>query len=214
MKTRLLIAALALAGAACAADEAGFVAIFNGKNLDGWKLIGGKGPGYVVNADGTLECPPGGGGNLLTEKEYSDFALRFEFKLTKGANNGVGIRAPFKGDVAYSGIEIQILDDEDEQYKSWLKPEQHHGSVYGMIPARSGFRKPVGEWNSEEIMVQGRHIKITLNGVILLDTSLDIVREPELLEKHPGYTRASGHVGFLGHDSQLWFRNIRIKELR
>ncbi|HVX65770.1 MAG TPA: DUF1080 domain-containing protein, partial [Bryobacteraceae bacterium] len=73
--------------------------------------------------------------------------------------------------------------------------------------------KPLGEWNSEEIYVKGRHIRVTLNGVIILDTSLDIVREPEVLKEHPGIKRASGHIGFLGHNSQLWFRNVRIKTL-
>jgi hypothetical protein len=188
--------------------------LFNGKDLKGWRLLDSHGKGYVVNPDGTLECAAGGGGRLLTEKEYANFILRFDFKLTKGANNGVGIRTPFEGDAAYVGMEIQILDDQDEQYKSWLKPEQHHGSVYGMIPARTGFRKPVGEWNSEEIMVHGRHIKVTLNDVILIDTSLDIVREPAVLAEHPGIKRSTGHVGFLGHDAQLWFRNVRLKELK
>jgi hypothetical protein len=214
VKKILLAAVLVFSSAAFAADEAGFVPLFNGKDLKGWRLMDGAGKGYVVNGDGTLECPPGGGGRLLTEKEYSDFVFRFEFKLTKGANNGVGIRTPFEGDAAYAGMEIQILDDQDEQYKGWLRPEQHHGSVYDMIPARTGFRKPLGDWNSEEIYVKGRHIRVTLNGVILVDTSLDIVREPEVLKKHPGLARTSGHVGFLGHNSQLWFRNVRIKALK
>ncbi len=213
MKTTVLAAVLVLGVSAFAADESGFVPIFNGKDLTGWRMLGAKGRGYLVDPDGTLECAAGGGGNLLTEKEYANFILRFEFKLTPGANNGVGIRAPMGGDVAYTGMEIQILDDQHERYKGWLRPEQHHGAVYDLIPARTGFRKPVGEWNSEEILVDGRHIRITLNEVILLDTSLDIVREPEKLEKHPGLKRTSGHVGFLGHDDQLWFRNVRIKEL-
>ncbi|MCX6625165.1 MAG: DUF1080 domain-containing protein, partial [Acidobacteria bacterium] len=107
-----------------------------------------------------------------------------------------------------------ILDDQDKQYKGWLRPEQYHGSVYDMIPARPGFRKPVGEWNSEEIFLDGPRIRVTVNDVIILDTSLDIVQEPEILKKHPGVHRAGGHVGFLGHDSQLWLRNMRIKELK
>lgn len=209
-----LPAVVLFAFGAAAADEPGFVSIFNGKDLTGWRLVGGKGRGYVVDADQTIECTPGGGGKLLTEKEYSNFILRFDFKLTPAANNGVGIRAPFEGDAAYVGMEIQILDDENPEYKGWLRPEQYHGSVYGLIPARTGFRKPVGEWNSEEISVDGPNIRVTVNGVIILQTSLDIIREPELLKKHPGVRRTNGHVGFLGHDSQLWFRNIRIKELK
>jgi hypothetical protein len=194
------------------AAEPGFTALFDGKTLSGWRLVGGHGPGYVVQ-DEKIVCPKEGGGNLFTEKEYANFAFRFEFLLTPGANNGIGIRAPYEGDAAYKGMEIQILDDGDPMYKGVIRPEQYHGSVYDAIPARTGFRKPVGEWNSEEIRVEGRHITVTLNGVIILDASLDMVKEPKVLEKHPGLARTTGHIGFLGHGSHVEFRNIRIREL-
>jgi hypothetical protein len=110
-------------------------------------------------------------------------------------------------------MEIQILDDGHEMYRGKIRPEQHHGSVYGMIPARTGFLKPAGEWNSEEIVADGRRIRVTLNEVIILDASLDIVREPAVLAKHPGIKRTSGHIGLLGHSSLVEFRNLRIKPL-
>jgi hypothetical protein len=207
-----LAAFLLSAGLSRAADESGFQTLFDGKTLNGWKLVGRHGPGYVVQ-DGEIICPAEGGGNLFTEKEYSNFAFRFEFKLTPGANNGIGIRAPFEGDAAYKGMEIQILDDSDPKYKGVIRPEQYHGSVYQVIPARTGFRKPVGEWNEEEIVADGRRIRVTLNNVIILDANLDIVHEPEVLDKHPGLARTSGHVGFLGHGSHVEFRNVRIKPL-
>jgi hypothetical protein len=199
-------------GAKTKSDEKGFVALFDGKSLTGWKLVRGHGPGYVVK-DGALVCPADGGGNLFTEKEYSNFAFRFEFKTEPGANNGVGIRAPFEGDAAYQGMEIQILDDGDGRYKGKIRPEQHHGSVYDVIPARTGFLKPAGEWNEEEIMAKGSRIRVTLNGVIILDADLGIVREEATLKKHPGLKNKSGHIGFLGHGSLVEFRNIRIKAL-
>lgn len=205
----LLIALSTFAGAA---QEAGFHSLFDGKDLKGWKLVGGHGPGYVVQ-DGKIVCPADGGGNLFTEKEYGNFVFRFEFLLTAGANNGIGIRAPFEGDAAYKGMEIQILDDGDQVYKGKIRPEQYHGSVYDLIPARTGFRKPVGEWNEEEIIANGRQITVKLNGVIILDANLDMVKEPKLLEKHPGAARASGHIGLLGHGTQVEFRNVRVKEL-
>ena len=96
-------------------DEAGFTSLFDGKTLRGWKLVGGHGPGYVVQ-NGKIVCPAAGGGNLFTEKEFGNFAFRFEFLLTAGANNGIGIRAPYEGDAAYQGMEIQILDDGDTVY--------------------------------------------------------------------------------------------------
>ena len=193
-------------------DEKGFVILFDGKSLNGWKLVRGRGPGYVVK-DGVLICPLDGGGNLYTEKEYANFVFRFEFKTEPGGNNGVGIRAPLDGDVAYQGMEIQILDDQHERYKGKIKSEQHHGSIYDVIPARTGFLKPAGEWNEEEIEARGDRIRVTLNGVVITDADLSTVREAGVLKKHPGLKRKSGHIGFLGHGSHVEFRNIRIKVL-
>jgi hypothetical protein len=204
-----LILALPLA---FAADEPGFAPLFDGKTLNGWKLVGGRGPGYLAQ-DGKIVCPADGGGNLFTEKEFANFALRFEFKLTPGANNGIGIRAPYEGDAAYQGMEIQVLDDGDQVYQGKIRPEQYHGSVYDVIPARTGYRKPVGEWNEEEIVADGRRIKVTLNGVIILDANLDIVKEAKVLARHPGLARPSGHIGFLGHGTLVEFRNVRVKVL-
>lgn len=192
--------------------EKGFVSLFDGKTLTGWKLVKGHGPGYVVK-DGTIVCPADGGGNLYTEKEYANFAFRFEFKVEPGGNNGVGIRAPLEGDAAYQGMEIQILDDQHEKYKGKIKSEQHHGSVYDVIPARTGFLKPAGEWNTEEILVNGSRIRVTLNSVIILDADLNTVQEVDVLKKHPGLRNKTGHIGFLGHGSLVEFRNIRIKTL-
>ena len=193
------------------AAEEGFTQIFNGKNLDGWKLVGGRGPGYVVQ-DETIVCPANGGGNLFTEKEYSNFILRFDVKLTPAANNGVGIRAPYEGDAAYVGMEIQVLDNEHKVYEK-LQPWQYHGSVYGIFPAKRGFQKAPGEWNTEEIKADGRHITVTLNGTVILDEDLNTVTDAGKILSHPGMLRDTGHIGFLGHGSEVAFRNIRIKEL-
>ena len=193
-------------------DEAGFAPLFDGKTLTGWKLVNGHGPGYIVR-DGTIICPKDGGGNLFTEREYANFVLRFEFKTEPGGNSGIGIRAPYEGTSSVEGMEIQILDDGHEVYRGKIKSEQHHGSVYDMIPARTGFLKPAGEWNSEEILADGRRVRVTLNGVVIVDASLDIVREPGVLAKHPGIKRTTGHIGLLGHDSLVEFRNLMIKTL-
>jgi hypothetical protein len=153
------------------------------------------------------------GGNLYTSREYSDFVFRFEYRLSPGGNNGVGVRAPLEGDAAYVGMEIQILDDQNQKYKGRLKSEQHTGSVYDVIPARTGFQRPAGEWNEEEIWVEGSRIRVTLNGAVILDADLSLVKEPAVLQKHPGLTRAKGHIGFLGHGTLVEFRSIRIREL-
>jgi hypothetical protein len=158
--------------------------------------------------------PAKSGGNLYTQKEYADFIFRFEFKLTPGANNGLGIRTPMEGDAAYVGYELQILDNTAEVYAK-LEPYQYHGSVYGIIPAKRGYLKPVGEWNSQEVYVKGDQIRITLNGTTILEGDLKEATKNGTADhkEHPGLKRSSGHIGFLGHGSLLWFRNIRTKEL-
>jgi HEAT repeat protein len=192
----------------------GFVSLFNGRNLDGW--VGNK-VNYIVE-DGNFASRPKknyrGSGNIFTEKEYSDFIFRFEFKLTPGANNGLGIRCPLKGDGAYEGIELQILDDTAPVYAN-LAPYQYHGSVYGTMAAKRGHLKPVGEWNYEEVIVKGTSIKVILNGTVILDGDIADARDNGTLDKkdHPGLKREKGHIGFLGHGNVLDFRNIRIKDL-
>lgn len=191
--------------------EPGFVSLFDGKSLDGWQLVNRRGGGYGVT-NGVLFCERGGGGNLFTEKEYSNFILRFDFRLEPGSNNGVGIRAPLQGDAAYSGMEIQVLDDTTKKYGK-LRPDQMHGSIYGVVPAKTGAQKPVGEWNSQEIIADGDKIKVILNGETIVDADLSTITDPEILKRHPGLRREKGHIGFLGHGDYVEFRNIRIKEL-
>lgn len=192
--------------------EQGFVSLFNGRNLDRW--IGNK-ESYVAE-DGLIVVKPakGSGGNLYTEKEYSDFIFRFEFQLTPAANNGLGIRAPLTGDAAYVGMELQILDNDAPVYAK-LQPYQYHGSVYGVIPSKRGFLKPTGEWNYQEVEVRGTYIKITLNGTVITEGDIAGPRDNGTMDhkEHPGLKNTTGHIAFLGHGSELKFRNIRIKDL-
>lgn len=196
-------------------SEAGFVSLFDGKTLDGWTLVRGRGEGYGVK-DGVLFCAEGGGGNLLTEKQYSNFVLRFEFKMPpEGSNNGLGIRTPMEGDAAYQGMELQILDEKAALAGKWgqLKDGQYHGSIYLVAPAKKGAMKPAGEWNVQEVTANGSRVTVVLNGQTILDFDIATVTDPEVLKKHPGLKRTTGHIGFLGHNDYIEFRNIRIKEL-
>ena len=210
MKTALFL--FCLSGSVAIAEDPGFISLFDGKTLDGWTLVGKTGRGYVVE-NHVLVCPADGGGNLFTEKEYSNFVFRFEFKTEPGGNNGVGIRAPLEGDTAYAGMEIQILDDQAPVYQGKLRPAQYHGSIYDVVPARQGFLKKAGEWNQEEITASGRRITVILNGTTIVDANLDSVKDPQVLKKHPGLARSQGHIVFLGHDTRVEFRNIRLREL-
>jgi len=190
----------------------GFVSLFNGKNLDGWQ--GNKTDYYAQDGELIVNPEKGGHGNIYTDKEYSDFIFRFDFQLTPGANNGLGIRAPLEGDAAYVGMELQILDNTAPIYAN-LHKYQYHGSVYGVIPAKRGYLKPVGQWNSEEVIAKGSHITVILNGTTILDGDIKEASKNGTLDgrAHPGLKREKGYIGFLGHGSKLKFRDIRIKDL-
>lgn len=211
MEMRLLALGLISTLSLVSAEE-GFVPLFDGQSLKGWKLVKPTGSGYVVK-DGILHCPADGGGNLFTEKTFGNFILRFEYRMEPGGNNGVGIRSPLVGDAAYQGMEIQLLDDQHEKYKGRIKPEQHTGSIYDVIPARTGFAKPAGEWNENEIIASGSRITIRLNGNVIVDADLKNVQDEKTVKKHPGLQRKDGHIGFLGHGTMVEFRNIRVKQL-
>jgi hypothetical protein len=186
----------------------GFVPLFNGKDLSGWKVYAGK-EGTWGAEDGILFTKSGGGGWLMTEKEYSDYEMMLEFKLPKHGNSGVAVRSPLEGDPAYSGMEIQILDDPDY---TGLQPAQFTGSIYGVVPPAKHVNKPAGEWNKMHIIAKGRQIVVEVNGTKLVDANLDDHKEKHA-EKHPGILREKGHVGLQSHDGRVEFRNIYLKPL-
>lgn len=199
------LAALSL-GSVCAGE---FVNLFNGHDFTNW---GGSGKtmqnGYEVK-DGTItstqKCR-----FLQTDKEYSSYVLEFEFKLTPGANNGLGIHYPGQGDAAYTGMEIQILDNSHPKYAK-LKDYQYHGGLYTLVAPKKGFQKPVGEWNKQIVTVDGPKIKVELNGTVIMEADLDEINKSN--PKHEGAKRREGHIAFCGHGDIVSFKSIRIKEL-
>ena len=256
-------AGLAVAGCCCLCGtedypetiDEGFVSLFNGKDLSGWygskkydveivevRLNNGK-----VVKQPVIACFPDRKvekdcGNLLTEKEYRNFILRFEFLMPENGNNGLGIRVPNETvDAAYAGMcELQLLDDGGSWYYDKsnkvdkLKPYQYTGSVYGCVASRrdnvdkqiwgkdanfagggSYVRKP-GMWNFEEVKVIGSEIEVYLNGYLI--TKADVSKfkgngDTPDGQKHPGLHNAKGHISWCGHGSPVKWKNIRIKEL-
>jgi len=201
-----LILALATLGSACAGE---LVNLFNGKDFTNW---GGPGKtekdGYLVK-DGTITSTPKCR-FLQTKKEYSNYVLHFEFKLTPGANNGLGIHYPGKGDPAYTGMEIQILDNTHPKWAK-LKDYQYHGGLYTLVAPKKGHLKPVGEWNKEVVTVDGAKVKVELNGTVIMEANLDEINKSK--PKHEGAKRRKGHIAFCGHGDIVSFKNIKIKEL-
>jgi hypothetical protein len=189
-------------------DEQGFVSVFNGRDLSGWQ---GALNNYEV-LDGAIRCKPRQGGTLFTKDQYDNFVARLEFRLPPAGNNGLAIRYPGEGDPAYAGMcELQVLDSPG--YPGQLDPRQVHGSAYGMVAAHEGYLRPVGEWNYQEVTVQGSKIKVELNGTVILDTDLSEVKEFMGDHPHPGLKLPKGYFGFAGHSDPVEFRNIQIKPL-
>jgi len=185
-------------------DEDTFTQLFNGEDLEGWT---GAVDNYEVN-DGAIRCKAGHGGNLITEDRYENFTVRVEFKLPPGGNNGLAIRTPnAQANPAHEAMELQVLDNTAEMYAN-LEPYQFHGSAYTIAPAHRGYLRPVGEWNYEEVIVNGDHVQVFLNGYKILDT-----HTKEAAPDHPFNTITEGHFGFCGHNDPVEFRNIRIREI-
>jgi len=219
----LMAALLALSPARPADDSdkgggiyEGFTRLFNGKDLTGWKASG-KMEDWGVE-DGLLFTKGGGGGWLMSDKEYSDFEVYVDFKMPiptaekGGGNSGVAIRAPFEGDAAYQGMEIQLLDDVwHKEHLKDLKPVQLTGAIYGVVAPSEEALKPVGEWNRIHITAKGRHVTVELNGVKTVDADLD--EHKDAFKAHPGLTRDKGHIGLQSHSNRVEFRNIYVKEL-
>lgn len=170
--------------------------------IDKWKI-----------EDGAMVCSPGG--NLLTKKEYKDFVLRFEYKLPPGGNNGVGIRTKLDVDAAYNGGEVQILDNKHEKYDGRLRDDQKNGALYRMVPPTADTLRPIGEWNVEEIIVFGNHIRVRLNGTVITDADFTDFAEGKRTPfgGKPHVFNEKGFVGFLGHNDPVEFRSVRIKEI-
>ncbi len=162
-------------------------------------------------------------GSIYTKKEYQDYVLKFDFKLPEGANNGLGLRAPYsegeavEGDIAYSTVEVQILDN----FHSYLKDvpaKALHGSAHGLEAALKGSLKPVGEWNTQEVYLKKNHLIVRLNDKVILDANLSESTPSKSRygsEKvlGAGRNRGAGHIAFSGAGSKVQFRNIAVSEI-
>lgn len=198
-------------------------ALFNGRDLSGWEQVGGR-PGSWTVENGILVCKGGGGGWLSTTRQFADFELDLQFRLPPGGNSGVFLRAPRRGNPAYVGMEIQVLDDYAPGYAN-LRPTQYAGSIYDVVPAWPAVAKKsdpalwskratkkAGEWQRMTILCHGRKVRVTLNGKVVVDANLDDY--PDKVKRHPGLKRTKGYIGLQNHGSRLEYRDIRIREIR
>jgi hypothetical protein len=191
-------------------EDDGFQPLFDGRTLQGWQVFGGRPEAWSVE-DGLLVSQGHGGGWLGSTRDYGDFVLKLEFRLSPGSNSGVYLRAPADtSHISRTGMEIQVLDEDDPRHRE-IQPWQKTGAIYHVAPPKPGHLKPAGEWNRLEVHAHGPRIVVYLNDACVVNDRLD--QHPDLEQEHTGLRRASGRVGLQSHNDRVEFRSIRIKAL-
>lgn len=244
---------------------AGFRLLFDGRTMNGWRdpaKLNVPGDAWMVE-DGALRTvlKPRIAEDLLTEEEFGDFELLFDWRLSERGNTGLKYRIQFtvfvdhtrrqpgpngfegmlgrelagrhseraklapgaRGEVYSTGFEFQLLDDERHpDARSGL--DRQTGALYAMIPAERKAARPVGEWNTSRLIVRGSHIEHWVNGVKVLEASLGDQRIIDGVTRRWGPApeirdallkpRPRGFIALQHHGDLVWFRNLKIRELR
>lgn len=180
----------------------GFVSLFDGKTLNGWWILGTNKEAFHVSEDGFIEWRAKDGGALMSNKRYSDFIFRIEWKLLPGGNSGVWFRAPRGSRQSRFGFELQMMGDTDVTEPT----KTSTGSIYDVVPPLCMPANKEGLWNTAEVICQGSHVRALINGQVVQD--LDFDENEELRGRLD-----RGFIGLTDHDCYVAFRNIRIKEL-
>ena len=206
-------------------QEAGWQLLFEGKSLNGWRQYGK--PGTVANAigsgwkvvDGTLRKLNGvKGGDIITEKKFTDFELTWEWRLEKDGNNGIKYMVTEARPQA-PGYEYQMIDDNSEKWKK-LHDKALTASFYEVLPPASDKPlKSAGEWNASRLVVKGNQVEHWLNGkkVLAYELGSDAVKAgvaDSKFKKYPDFgIKITGHIMLTDHNDEAWYRNIKLREL-
>lgn len=182
--------------------QEGFIPLFDGKTLNGWWYKGDNKESFQVSEDGFIEWRAGGGEALMSRERYGDFVLRLQWKILPGGNSGVWCRAPRGGRASKFGFEVQMRGD----FGTEELTKDSTGAIYDVIPPLSLPTKQDGLWNDLEVVCQGPHVKVAINGQVVQDLSFD-----DHEELAPRLRR--GFIGLTDHGNYVAFRNIRIKPL-
>lgn len=212
----VLSTVIVLSSAVCAAAHEP-IALFDGTSLEGWVRMDGKpveDDWEIVDGMLHLKNRPGSGANLFTDREYTDFDLRFEWRIPPKGNNGVKYRVRKYGG-QYLGCEYQILDDAAHK----LNPRGVTGSLYELYEPSNVRLNPVGQFNQSRIVVRGNHIEHWLNGVRIVSAEVGAgewrrrVAESKF-NRYEGFgENRSGRIMLTDHSSEVWYRNIVLTPL-
>ncbi len=215
----------------------GWKLLFDGKTTTGWRgAYADKFPakGWLVE-DGTLTIIQSNGsesqsyGDIVTEGEFADFDLRFDFKLSEGANSGLKyfvVEQQPKPKGSAFGLEFQVLDDDKHpDAKMGRNGNRTVGSLYDLMPAAGKKANPIGEWNTGRVLSKGTHVEHWLNGkkVLEYERGSDAFRQLVAQSKYaaPSYNAngrfgeaPKGHILLQDHGNRVSFRNIKIREIK
>jgi len=198
----------------------GWQLLFNGQDMTQWRNYQqtGLNPQWQVQ-QGAMVLTGKGGGDILTKNKYQQFELQLEWKIAEAGNSGVFVLVDENGKYIYSHApEIQILDNErhaDNQLAS-----HRSGSLYDMIAAPASAQKPAGQWNQLKIRLQQQQLTIWQNQLQTADIQINGTEWQQLLASSKfanwaGFAKAErGHIGLQDHGDQVWFKNIKIRELK
>jgi len=214
--------------------EQGFVLLFDGTTSDGWRGYGKDHfPAAWTIEDGTLKCNGSGrgeagavdGGDIIYEKEFSNFHLKLEWKISEGGNSGIfylGQELPEFDYIWKTAPEMQVLDNERHPDANLGKDgNRQAGSLYDLIPAVPQNAKPAGEWNSVEIICYKGTVVHKQNGENVVEYHLwtpewnELVAGSKFPALNPNWANVAskGYIGLQDHGDDVWFRSIKIKEL-
>jgi len=205
-------------------EKRGWKLLFDGRTANGWHGYNLKGfPDCWVIEDGVFTTTTKGGAesqDIITDKVYRNFVLSVDFKLMKGTNSGIIFQVMEDPRYKYpyeTGPEFQIIDQDN--WPDPLKDWQICGANYAMYPPKSLPSKPVGEWNSLMLIVKGNHVTQIINGVVVVEYDKNSedwtkLRNSGKWSGFPDYGKFDeGHISLQNHGTQVWYRNIKIKEL-
>ncbi len=192
----------------------GWRLLFDGKSLEGW-VVPGRKEGWTVE-DGTIVCQAQGGGDLRTAKQYDDFDLSLDFRLTPGANSGVFIRVGDPNDPVQTGIEVQLYDSFGKQPSRW-----ECGAIYDCLAPSQIACRPAGEWNTLQVTCRAKRITVRLNHEQIIEMDLNrwttAHKNPDGSDnKFRTPYREMPRQGFISlqdHGHRIWFRNLKIRQL-
>ena len=211
----------------------GWVLLFDGTTSNGWRGVNKDHfpTGWEI-ADGTLHCKESGqgeagaqdGGDILTTKEFKNFTLKLEWKISEGGNSGIFYLGKEVADwpIYRTAPEMQVLDNEKHpDAQLGTDGNRQAGSLYDLIPAKPQNAKPVGEWNSAEIMVYDGTVVHKQNGATVLEYHLwtddwnKMVAGSKFPALNPDWDNVpkSGVIALQDHGDDVWYRNIKLKEL-